>query len=73
MNFGTRRQTISGRTEEELASCLEDWKQLGWREVGRPRRARTLRGDVFEQDLERIASRNPLAGGEAGISVAWFS
>lgn len=67
-----RRQTISGRTKEELANCLEDWKQLGWRETGGPRRARTLRGEVFEQDLERIASRNPLAGGEAGIRVNWF-
>lgn len=67
-----RRQTVSGRTAEELADCVAQWRELGWRESGSPRVAQTMRGEVFEQDLERIASRNPLAGGEAGISISWF-
>lgn len=71
MSLEKRTRTVSAETPEELAECVAQWKAQGWREASPPRRALTLRREVWEQDIQRISSRNPLAG-QTGARVAWF-
>jgi len=71
MSVERRTRTVSAETADELAECVAQWKAQGWREVSRPRQAKNLRREVWEQDIQRISSRNPL-GGETGARVNWF-
>lgn len=72
MSLERRTRTVSADTADELAECVGQWKAQGWREVGPARQSANMRRYVWEQDIQRISSRNPLVSGETGARVSWF-